>query len=514
MSNHISWLGLAALSSIAGLPLADARALIKDNGAADNDSNLLLTRGEHDDTCSSVIINIDPDRYGCGPGQLSVLDTCQDLVFGSDPLSCAGKKCLPGQWCDEDVCRSIQVLTSPLQCGPAKEDCGSNQVCVNGVVQPIDTGFDGTSCGAEGSNKTACNPGWACYENSCTPITIGSNGCGSKDTECAYEHLIIGTDSTHCGSNETACDSGSLCVFSECLPLDLGAGETSDDVAPGSICYDGEIIPIHISTDNTTCGEPVAHCEPGSVCVSGVCISDLYDPSCGHGDKPGSGGAAGGNSKPHHDGNRKPVHGDRPSNTIWRPAPLCPPGKVQAGHLCVDVFGDAKDCSGKPCSSSSLCCRGRCIDFDVGSDASDCDGKCGDGYFCYDKECYPSEIEPVLQCGSQQCAPHQACLGGKVCLDVTGDPQSCENSEPCPANNVCILGSCVSVDTGEDPNACGPKALKCPPGTLCLDSECISAGIPGFPGGPGRPGGSGEAGKPGGSGGRWHPWRKAWSRRV
>ncbi len=114
----------------------------------------------------------------------------------------------------------------------------------------------------------------------------------------------------------------------------------------------------------------------------------------------------------------------------------CPVGQVCHGGNCID------GCMGVTCPYGEVCRNGGCSD--------PCDGiTCDDGYACVLGVC--------RSCACTSCEGTQICGANNVCIDA-----GCE-SQTCMAGSHCAMGACVDDCDG----------TKCPAGQLCAMGACI-----------------------------------------
>ena len=115
----------------------------------------------------------------------------------------------------------------------------------------------------------------------------------------------------------------------------------------------------------------------------------------------------------------------------------CPVGQVCHGGNCID------GCMGVTCPYGEVCRNGGCSD--------PCDGiTCDDGYACVLGVC--------RSCACSSCEGTQICGADNVCIDA-----GCE-SQTCMAGSHCAMGACVDDCAG----------TKCPAGQLCTMGACAA----------------------------------------
>lgn len=113
-------------------------------------------------------------------------------------------------------------------------DCGPNEVCINGVCQPV------SPCGG------GCPAGTTCVNGICAPNDPCGGGCPQGQV-CINGTCTSNDPCDECGPDET-------CINGTCMPTDPCA-----DCPPGSVCINGD------------CQAEECDCEEDEICVNGQC---------------------------------------------------------------------------------------------------------------------------------------------------------------------------------------------------------------------------------------------------
>ncbi|HKG25993.1 MAG TPA: hypothetical protein VKB09_10125, partial [Thermomicrobiales bacterium] len=185
--------------------------------------------------------------------------------------------------------------------------------------------------------------------------TATPTGCPDNLQECGADCVDTSSDHDNCGQCDNGCGELSCC---------------------SSVCID-------VSSDSNNCGECQAVCDPGLVCVEGLCT--------------------------------------------------CADGADYCDGACVDLSSDANNCGecAFVCPSGQVCADGKCTCPD---DSIPCaDSCCDPALECADGVC----VEPCDP-------PYQRCNG--TCIDPSTDQTNCGAcGNVCSTGDECQFGECVAV---------------------------------------------------------------------
>ncbi|MCB9640122.1 MAG: matrixin family metalloprotease [Myxococcales bacterium] len=386
----------------------------------------------------------------CGGGVCSQVDGRARCLQRCDAAGC----CPAGTACQGSGGSSLCMPTNnkcPDATCTTTNDCGSNEVCVNGLCEK--------SC----TKDTDCPSGFVCKSQSCTeaqPAKLGQ-----------------------------PCSTNIPCV----------AGTTCESTSKGQICT----VACGAGTGGYPNGSPGSAC---TSCVSGTtCINNIGQSAClrscsSNSSCSSTGGGLCGriNSGPlfclcRNDADcasgyncNKAILGNLGLGACaQRGGGTCPTGYQCDGTFCVGSGGSTcgngtcdgtEDCSSCvqdcACVAGQVCQAGSCVTpstcgngtCDNNENCATCakDCACAANQVCNAGKC--EENKP--QCGNGICDNNETCDGCKVdCLCPEG--LAC-NKGLCQPLESCGDGTCGS---GEDCSSC-PQDCACPTGQFCLNSAC------------------------------------------
>lgn len=474
--------------------------------------------------------------------------------------------CYSDDDCSEgEVCNAAEVCHDPPGCGP-DSDCAA--VCYGECVTPEDppppppgecthSGEcpEGEYCTTESGDCLAAD----CPDDSpCLTVCYGE--CKPRD------HGDICYDDSQCEMGER-CDRDP-CVFPE-PPSDGGGGDSDgermacggvcapvvecrgpEDCDPGEICgcgpYPGEpppngLVPCFLQCmpDESACTSDDG-CEPGDVCIDGVCQPAQRECYSHEECPPGWSCEAQCNSA------GAPSDADPSGVPIYCPSycvpqedtcaetgEVCPPGERcvnECTMVCPDCdCGDNPDCEcpcWEECRSGCVPDGGECIDSQC-PDGTHCgcatehpadtdgiypcelkcipdevqcfsDADCEEGQECSWDDCWSSGERPACDPSEQSCdedpadfvcpgtckevVPDYDCKGDEACFGPDGQQGYCRfvvcEMHPCDSD-ACdpIEPACYGYCVYDDPASCDPETNDCPPGTHCeATSNCSGDG--------------------------------------
>jgi M6 family metalloprotease-like protein len=356
------------------------------------------------DTCGGACNNGDGGDPWAGGAFFGASTPGSDLYSGAD----TGVRV-------DDISASGATMTADLGYGPCSDGdaCTSADLCVQGAC-----------AGAVYS----CDDGDVCTDDACD----GSGGCSFVDNTAP----CVSTDPCAAPPKNGTCLNG-LCMnliiydcfsFDPCIRSDCdGNGGCTETPITGGSCDDGDVCTSADACAAGTCaGAPYA-CDDGDVCTDDVCQGD---GTCSFLD----------NTAPCDDGD------------------ACTSGDTCAAAACVGAPYACDD--GNVCTTETCDGTGGCATFNA------------DGFPCdYDpclgiSECRGGECVITIVI---DCIPLDPCLYG-TCDPVSGcvyEPAlgaSCDDGDPCTANDVCGV------------NGCFGEPMTCDDGNPCTDDTCGFAG--------------------------------------
>jgi MYXO-CTERM domain-containing protein len=294
-------------------------------------------------------------------------DDCDGVIDNGTNLPGTGVDCL----CDKETQAQVGVGV----CKAGKTVCRGGAIKCEGCVGPSDEICDGldNNCDGQVDTMATCSNGLACHEGSCTPV---------------------------CKPGEFPCPAGYQCIDTFCIPQRcIGVMCPSDQKCDNDtgFCVDkcdkvNCLAPTHCKLGLCVdCNSPGEGCDPGQMCIGGVCQSDpCVGVSCGAGR-------------------------------------YCSAGK------CVDL------CTHIDCNPGESCIAGQCVSDPCANKA------CLQNQFC---------DMATGECKMDTCQALQ-CPGGQRCIQDTGkcaaDPCAfVQCPQPCYACDVTSGGvaTCKFLDTG------------------------------------------------------------------
>ncbi len=160
--------------------------------------------------------------HECGAGRACLNGACQ-AECDADTMCPEGQGCTDG-WCTPDASQECEDDTA----------CEDGQICMNGAC--IDSCTDDPECGE----------GRYCNGGQCTVDTRPKPFC-KEDSECEPGHPCVG------GVCRTTCET-----HDQCLRFDVQFSFCKEN-----LCVTGNEATSDCATNR--------HCEPGKVCLDGVC---------------------------------------------------------------------------------------------------------------------------------------------------------------------------------------------------------------------------------------------------
>ncbi|MEZ4392777.1 MAG: MXAN_6577-like cysteine-rich protein [Polyangiales bacterium] len=239
----------------------------------------------------------------CPTGSTSCSGVCRDLTSDRAHCGACGTACGAGELCQAGVCelacgggttrcgtRCVDLQTDARSCGACDTACAEGQRCVAGVCSAagcpsnltlcggecVDTRYDPDHCGACGRactpfpNLTRACGGGACVPGVCVAGYADCNGMTVDGCE-----VSTGSDPNNCGGCGRACtalpNASAMCAAGACTIGACNADYADCDGAAMNGCE------AALQTDRMNCGACGNACDPGRVCVSGVCTTQpLY----------------------------------------------------------------------------------------------------------------------------------------------------------------------------------------------------------------------------------------------
>jgi hypothetical protein len=231
--------------------------------------------------------------------------------------------------------------------------------------------------------------------------------------------------------------------------------------------------------EDWACGASGTACAHDAVCIDGGCVSTVC-----------AGGGVSGAPCALASGQLGACCKDRCSDLDEDPANcgMCGVACLR-GLDCIAGRCLARSCAGRmagtlcsgPAKGNGACCRDRCIDPSAWtSDVANC-GACGHacapGLTCKQATCIDpiTGNPPTWNCGQ----PAHACPADFFCAMEACYPIACAGDTD---GQLClvadkIMGHCcgqVCADLFSDKNNCRACGVRCPPGELCKNSECVA----------------------------------------
>jgi hypothetical protein len=258
--------------------------------------------------CGSTCVDLSSDLRNCGACGIACA-TGASCSVRCQPYCVNSSECPAGWICDGEACRDPGCDGHPqgAPCifgvspydGPAGYCCGGT--CVDDWQDPNNCGACGNACSSgicyqancldtrPSSNcSVSCGPGTLCVagqcrDGSCSPDFNASGlACAAEDGTvgvCCYgggcAHLI--DDPQNCGACGAHCPAGQTCANGTCSgspACGLGhIGQYCDlDAGPSFLCCPG-LGCIDTSGDPANCGACGWQCDPGTMCVTGLCTT-------------------------------------------------------------------------------------------------------------------------------------------------------------------------------------------------------------------------------------------------
>jgi hypothetical protein len=395
------------------------------------------------------------------------------------PLCGEGLPCCNGFLCiDNDgfsTCRD--------DCLDIGEACVGGDCCIDGTGQPF---------GCHTSEGKCCTFTLGDFDPTC----IRSQDCCVPDSVCELGFCCQNTTGATCDDEGIFCCPGFDCnFFGECQQC-----KTSQETCSESDCcvngngkpYGCNFFESKCCIDAFTsanCTVPQDCCESDSVCKSGNCCQNVTGATCNNEDIV---------CCPGFECNSGTCQQCKTSQEICVGVEDCcvngdgEPYSCNNGKCCIDAFTFAtcavsQDC----CESDSVCKSGICCQNVTGATCNNEDIVCCPGFECNSGTC-------------QQCKKTgDNCVeGDDCCVDVNGEPSSCNNakccidtssSATCSSDDDCCGLESLCIDNGETKTCCeigsfcdnlwGPF---CCNGFNCIDGQCALAlagaeAIPDFP---------------------------------
>jgi MYXO-CTERM domain-containing protein len=242
---------------------------------------------DRDDDCDQQVDEDFPDKgLACDDGRLGVCRGTGTFVCKTDGTGTECDITNPGSAPGTEVCNGLddncngrvdEGLTC-TGCVPALEVCnGKDDDCDRQIDEEPDVTTNDPRLG--GPCGTLTPP------NDQAPCQLGTNRCINGSPRCVG---FVGPKTERCNGQDDDCDGqndidavcpgSTQCREGRCVAECVG-GEFP---CPGGlVCRDGFCFPVDCST---------VTCDPGEVCVSGLCVAD---PDAGAGGSSGTGGSAG-----------------------------------------------------------------------------------------------------------------------------------------------------------------------------------------------------------------------------
>lgn len=169
--------------------------------------------------------------------------------------------------------------TGPSPTCERDSDCGSSEVCDDGMCVPVepecetasdcsgsDVCTDGRCVPAPCSEDSDCGSGEVCDAGTCRDNTCRTHGDCPSGQYCDDASGECTPSSTCTGDADCADEPGRWCDFRDtCVPTDPGACRTTADCAGAQECVEGQCRDVddtcHFDRD----------CPPGTVCLNNTC---------------------------------------------------------------------------------------------------------------------------------------------------------------------------------------------------------------------------------------------------
>ncbi len=437
-------------------------------------------------------------------------DTCNIGVCNATSGACDAQTINEGGACDDaDLCSTGDVCTNGTCTGTATDCSGLDDVCNQGVCNPV-TG----ACTAQPVNEggacddaSLCTTGDACVAGVCTGTAVDCSGlddacnagvCNPATGLCQTQPA---NESDPCDDNDVCtsadeCNAG-LCIGSPIPGCQLCASAAecddgnpcTDDTCPSGSC---------VFTANTTPCDDGDACTTGDTCSAGTCLSGVttdcsgLDSACTVGVCNSISGLCSAQSAneggPCDDANACTTADTCVAGTcVGGTPPDCDDGNACTDDSCDALAGcqsidNAAPCDdGDACTTADMCIAGVC----TGGAAPNCN----DGNACTDDSCDTltgcMNVNNAASCDdANACTTSDTCNGG-VC---TGGPApDCDDSNPCTTDSCdTILGcqnthhtaacddgdACTTTDVCSAGSCIGGPPANCNDGNPCTDDSC------------------------------------------
>ncbi|HOX42296.1 MAG TPA: proprotein convertase P-domain-containing protein [Myxococcota bacterium] len=402
------------------------------NGAACNDG-LFCTLN---DACSNGACAGGGAR-GCSDGNACTVDSCDD----TNDVCVNNAAAANGQVCDDGLfCNTGETCSGGVCAGGAARVCAdANQCTADSCSEATDAcvysapAANGLAC----NDTLFCNTGETCLNGACQG---GAANTCSDGNVCTVDSCNEAGDTcvnNAAAANGTACSDGLYCTTGEvCTAGACGGGLARNcadaDPCTNDTCNEGTDTCAHAAVANGTACDDGAWCNIGETCTGGVC--------------------GGGVARTCSDGNQCT------SDSCNDATDACVNTSVANGTPCED---------GQYCITGETCTAGVC--------GGGGPRTCTDGNQCTVDSCNEAGDTCAYDAAAMNgvaCNDGAFCLVGETCSSGVcggGAPRTCDDSNPCTANNCS-----EALDLCQNPALANGTA--CEDGLFCTSPDTCQAG--------------------------------------
>ena len=331
--------------------------------------------------------------------------------------------------------RILTVLSAVVLLGWFLNSCGTGGATGETDVTTIDTVVDSSgkdtgssipcSSAADCEDSNPCTKGVCAADGKCQHVPQVGEGCDDGN-ECTTGDYC--NDEAVCvGQENVICDDGNACTKDTCSPAQGCEHESAED---GTECEDGTLC-----TSNDTClmgvcvGGDIVQCDDGGL---GGCTYKACNPVTGLCDKP---------------------------EVLPEGSPCSDGNPCTDGDVCDDLGGCVPGAEHE-CHAQNPCQKSWCNE-NAAEGTNPCDwGWKEEGDLCDDNDL---------------CTDKDKCVAGDGdSLKCTGDPQNCDDDNPCTSDACDEDIGCVFV-TLADATPCESSEDPCAVAGKCEAGECVGA---------------------------------------